>query len=130
MPVQVVDGDERQAARPRDGFRSLQADEQRADQARSVRDGDTLDAVERRPGALECLPQNRRNQLEVTPGCHLRNDSSVARMQLRLRRDDVGEHAAVVCDDCRGGLVARGFYRQDGLFAHAKRLVGTRLTHR
>src|SRR3712207_8050912 len=38
MPVQVVDGDERQAARPRDRLRGGEPDEKRADEARAARD--------------------------------------------------------------------------------------------
>ena len=44
VAVQVVDGDERQAARPRERLRRLEPDEQRADQARPLRDRDAVES--------------------------------------------------------------------------------------
>ena len=46
VPVQVVDGDERQAAPPGDPLRGGEADEERSDQAGPPRDGDAVEVVE------------------------------------------------------------------------------------
>ena len=43
VPVEVIDGDERQAARPRERLRGRDADEERADEPRALRDRDALD---------------------------------------------------------------------------------------
>ena len=95
VPVQVVDGDERQPPRPRERLRRRDADEERADQPRPGRDRDGVDVVERRAGAAERLLDHGRDELEVPPRRDLRDDPAVPRVQLRLRRDDVREDLAV-----------------------------------
>jgi hypothetical protein len=110
VAVQVVDGDERQPAAPGKRFRGREPDEQRADQARALRDRDRVDVVERM--LAERLLDHRHDQLEVPAGGDLGDDASEACMQVRLRRDDVRDDAAVVDQGCRG-LVATGFQSED-----------------
>ena len=59
VPVEVVDRHERQPPRPGDRLRRGEPDEQRADQARALRDRDAVDVVERR-ARLRRAPRARR----------------------------------------------------------------------
>ena len=104
--VQVVDRDERKAARPCKRLGGGHADEQRADQPGALRDRDAVDAVERRAGLGERLADHRRDELEMTARRDLGDDPAEARVQVRLRRDDVRTQLAVVGDERRGRLVA------------------------
>jgi hypothetical protein len=55
VAFEVIDADERQAARPRDRLRRLHADEERADQAGTARDRQPADVVEGGAGRAETL---------------------------------------------------------------------------
>ena len=46
VPLEVIDRDERQPARPRDRLRGRQADEQRTHEPRALRHADAVDVVE------------------------------------------------------------------------------------
>ena len=94
MPVQVVDRNEREPARPGERLRRLHADEQRADQPRPARDRDAVDVVERRVGLVERLANDGRRELEVPARRDLGHDAAVARVQLGLRRHDVRANLA------------------------------------
>ena len=111
MALQVVDRHERQAPPPRERFRSGQPDEQRADQPRSLRDGNVVDPLE--AGLAERLPDDRQHELEVVPRRDLRYHAAEPRVQVRLGRDDVGADFPVLGDHRRGGLVARGLDSED-----------------
>src|SRR5207248_7876779 len=62
-------------------------------------------------GLLEGGDDDRVHQLEVMPGCHLRNDSAVALVECSLRGDDARENSLLV-DHRRAGVVAGGLDRQ------------------
>ncbi len=113
VAVEVVDRHERQPARPGDGLRRGEADEQRADQARALRHGYAVDVGEGCVGFRERLADHRRHELEVPPRRDLRHDPAVARVQLRLRRDDARPNLALVGDERRRGLVARRLDPED-----------------
>ena len=108
VAVQVVDRDERQPPRPRDRLGGGEPDEQRADQARARGDADRADVPEVGAGLPERLAHDRRDELEVAPRSDLRHHASVARVQVGLRRDDVGEDAAVLGDERGSRLVTGG----------------------
>ena len=67
VPLQVVDGNERQAARPGDRLRGGEADEQRADQPRALCHRELGDVVEGGIRFAERLPDHGRHELEVSP---------------------------------------------------------------
>jgi len=106
VAVEMVDGDERQAAPPGDSLRRGEPYEQRTDQARSLRDRDALDVRERDAGAIERLADDRRDELEVAPRGDLRDDPAEGRVQLRLGGDRVRENLALGRDDRGRRLVA------------------------
>ena len=106
VPVQMVDGNEREAPRPGERLRGLHADEQRADQPRPARDRHRVDVVERGARLAERFANDRRGKLEVPARRDLRDDAAVTRVQLRLRRHHVRAHMPVLGDDGARGLVA------------------------
>ena len=89
VTLQVVDRDERQAARPGERLRRGEADEQRADEAGAARDGDAVDVVEAARPPRRAPPQHRDDELEVPPRRDLGHDPAEARVQVGLRGDDV-----------------------------------------
>jgi hypothetical protein len=104
VTVQVVDGNQREPARPRQGLGDLDAHEQRADQARSAGDRDALDVVERT--FAERLANDGQHELQVAPGGDFGDDATVTRVQFRLRRDDVRGDLAFLRDERGGCLIA------------------------
>ncbi len=112
--MQVVDGNERQATRPGERLGRRETDEQSADQARALRDGDRLEVVEGR--VAERLAHHREYELEVVARRNLRHDPAEARVQVCLRGDDAAPDLAAV-DERRRGLVAARFYSEDQGFA-------------
>ena len=112
VAVQVVDRRQREPARGGEGLGGGDADEQRADQARALGDGDQLDVVERGARAGERVVDDGVDQLQV------------------MARGDLGHHAAVAVvdrparrrrwsaprrrrDDRRAGVVAGRLERED-----------------
>ena len=89
VAVQVVDGRERQAARPGQRLRGRDADEQCADEPGALRDRDRVDVVERRSRLAERLAHDRDDELEMPPRRDLGDDAAVAGVQVGLRGDDV-----------------------------------------
>ena len=84
VAVEMVDGDERQAARPSYRLRRGEADEQGADQPRAAGDRDAIHVGEGRAAFDERLADHGRHELEVTPRRDLGHDAAVAGVQLRL----------------------------------------------
>ena len=125
---EMVDRDERDAARPCEGLCGREPDEQRADEARALRDADAPDVAELRRRVLECRADHRRDELEVPPRCDLRDDPAVPRVEVGLRRDDRRQHDAAVVDDGGGRLVAGRFDAEDEL-AHAPPTRNLRRRH-
>ena len=118
VPVQVVDGHEREPPRPGERLRSGDPHEQGADQPGPRGDGDRVDLV-----AVECLGDDRRDQLQVPPARHLGHDAAEARVQLRLRRDDVRDDLAVLRHDRRRGLVAARLDPEDHACRESRHMI-------
>ena len=95
MPFEVIDRGEGQPASPGEGLRSRDADEQRTDEPRALRDGDPLHALERYVRRLERCDDHRPDELEVTPRSDLRHDAAEPRVELGLRRHDRREQPPV-----------------------------------
>ena len=106
VPVQMVDRNERQLARPSERLGCRNAHEQRADEPRPLRHGDRVEILERRGGAGQRFADDRPDQLEVTARCDLGHDASVGGVQLGLRRDNRRPHLAVSRHEGSGRLVA------------------------
>jgi len=103
---EVVDADERLARPPRETLRGLHADEQRAHQARPVRDGDGVHVCEPHPRAVQGAAHDRTDVAQVVARRKLGHDAAVGCVDAHLRVHDVGEHAARVVDQRCTRLVA------------------------
>ena len=124
--MQMVDGDEREPAAPGDRLRRREPDEERADQARPLRDRDPVDPAQRHTGDVERLAHDRRDQLEVATRGDLGDDAAEAGVQLGLGGDDVRADLAVLGDDRRGGLVAGRLQPEDHAAPAESRTAGSR----
>ncbi len=112
MPLQVIDGGERQLTRGGEGLGGGEADEQRADQARTLGGGDEADVIERHGGLRERLGDDEVHELEVVAGGDLGHDPAVAVVHA-LGGDDVREHAPARVEHGGAGVVAAALERQD-----------------
>jgi hypothetical protein len=101
VPVQVVDGDEWQPARPRERLRSGDTDEQRSDQAGMGRHGYRVDVA-----VAERLVDHGRDQLEMPPARDLRHHAAESGMEGCLACDHTRRNFAIVRHNRCGGLVA------------------------
>ena len=85
------------------------ADEERADEAGALSDGDGVEIGERDFRLLERFADDRDDLAEMFAGGELGDDAAVFAMDVDLRGDDAGENAAAVGDDGCGGFVAGRF---------------------
>ena len=80
----MVHRDEREPARPCDRLGRREPDEQRANEAGALRDGDLLDVVEGRPCVRQRLADDGCDELEVPPRRDFGNDAAEPGVQLGL----------------------------------------------
>ena len=108
----MVNADQRNAVRHGERLCKIDADEQRADEARVRGDGDQPDIAERDARFVQRLVRDARDRLDVRPPRNLGDDAAVETVNVNLRRDDVGGDTATVSvrlDDRCAGLVAGAF---------------------
>ena len=91
VAVEVVDGDQREPARPGERLRRGDADQERTDESRALRDADRLDVAQIGVRLVERPAHGRQDQLQMMAGGHLRDDAAVGGVQLGLGGDDVCE---------------------------------------
>ena len=113
VPLEVIHGDERHPARPRESLGGRDADEERTDEPGTLGHRDSLDLVERSVRRGERVAHDGRDELEVPARRDLRHDSAEAGVEIGLRRHDRRQHASVVSHDGGGGLVARRLDPED-----------------
>src|SRR3970040_1634986 len=106
VAFEVLDANERLGERPGHGLGVSEADEEGADQARSLRDGDGVHVGVAQAGALEGLAHDRDDFLEVGARGQLGHHTAVLAVQVHLRANDVREDAGAVGDNRGGSLVA------------------------
>ena len=116
VAFQVVDGDQRDVQRHRQGLGRRQADDQGTDQPRAGRDGDRVQVAERHAGPVQGLVDHRQDLADVCPRGDLGHDAAVSLMQADLRGHDARtdpRHADVrrprTLEDRRRRLVAGRF---------------------
>ncbi len=113
MAGQVVHGDERLAGRDREALGGVGADEQRAGEAGTGRDGDRLDIGQRDPRVQQRRLDHGRDVADVLAACDLGEDAAVRGVQHRLAGDDVRPDDAARLDDGGGRLIARRLDAED-----------------
>jgi len=113
--LDVVDGDEGFLPGEGKGFGGGGADEEAADEAGAVGDGD---GVEFAGGGLNAcgiksLIDDGVEAFEVGAGGDFGDDAAEFGVEVDLGRDDVGEDFAAVTDDGGGGFIAGGLYSEN-----------------
>ncbi len=108
----MVDGHEWQLASGRQRLGRRQPDEQRSDQARSLRRGDQADLVEAAASDLERTIYDRVDELQVMARGDLGHDAAEVLVR-RLRGDHVGADAPVLVDHRGARVVAARLQRED-----------------
>ena len=104
---------ERLIANDSEGAGGEGADEQRADQAGRVGDGDGVDVV---PGAISVRQgffDDRVNDLQMAAGGDFRDDAAVFGMDVDLGIDHIRKHAFAVFNDRRRCFIAAGLDSQN-----------------
>ena len=122
VALDVVGGDEGEAAREGDAAGGVEADDERAGEAGAGGGRDGVDAVPAGLGVGQRLADDGDERAQVLAGGDLRDDAAGGGVQLLLGGDDVRGGAAAVDDDGGGGLVAGGLDGEDG--GHAIRIAG------
>src|SRR2546422_6024079 len=87
VTFQVIDADQRYANRERDRLRGGHADEERADQSGTDRDGHAVEIAETVSGSLERVRQERVERLDVRARRDLGDDPTESFVEVLLTRD-------------------------------------------
>ena len=123
VALEVVDPDERHVVDPGERLGEVDADQQRAGQARSVGDRDRVDVVPGRAGVGPRLVEDRHDPAQVGAGGDLGHDPAGRGVERDLRGDDVGVDPPAVLDQRDARLVARRFDGEDQPAAHPTGLI-------
>jgi len=89
VSFQVIHADQGQIAPQGEPLGEVDADQQRARQARAARDRDGVDRVERQAGVVQGLPGDVGDRLDVRARRDFGEDAAILRVQVDLGRDDV-----------------------------------------
>src|SRR5436190_3092558 len=110
MAFHVMDSEQRNPARERQRLTITHANEQCANQSRSIRNSNGIEIIELRSRFFDGALDHRHDAGEMRARCNLRNDSAEDAMHV-LRQDDqrfLDDVVAFPLEDGRRGLVARG----------------------
>src|SRR5690606_6307891 len=113
VPFEVVHRDDGQSACERQPLRHVDAYHERPGQSRPARHRDGVEVVERDPGAVERLLDDRVDALDVRARGDLREDTAELRVDIHLRGDYIGEDAPPILNDGGARLIAGAFNRQN-----------------
>ena len=106
---EMVHGDERLAQREGESFAVGEANEQGADEARALSDGDGVEIVQGDVGLVDGFADDRHDLAEMFARREFGDHAAVFAVNFDLGRDHAGEDAFAVGDDGGGGFVAGGF---------------------
>src|ERR1700677_4066283 len=106
---EMVHGNERLAQREGESFAVGEAHEQRADQARALRDGDGVEIVQGDVGLVDGFADDRHDLTQMFARREFGDAPAVFAVNFDLGGDDAGEDVFAVGDDGGGGFVAGGF---------------------
>ena len=110
--------DQGQVVADRQRLGDVDADQQRADQARTAGHGHRVEILPAGPGLLEGRLEGGHDPAQLLAGGHLRHDAAGGGVQGHLAGDLVRLDPAAADDDRHAGLVARRLDRQDARAAH------------
>ena len=94
------------------------ADEETANEAWGMSDGDSIDAVDSFAGISKSLFNDRINGFDVAAGGNFWNDATVFGVDIDLRHDNIRQDFLSVFDNGGGGFVARRFDTEDFHLIH------------
>ena len=106
---EMVHGEERLAQREGESFAVGEANEQGADEARALSDGDGVEIVQGDVRLVDGFADDWDDLAEMFAGGKFGDDPAVFAVNFDLGRDHAGEDAFAVGDDGGGGFVAGGF---------------------
>lgn len=106
---EVVSRIERLVVKDGEGAGGKGADEEAADEARSMSDGDSVDAVDSFIGVTERLFDDWIDGLDMAAGGNFWDDAAVFGVDIDLRHNNIGQDFLAVFNNCCGGFVARRF---------------------
>lgn len=109
----MIDGDQRQVMHEADAFRIRDADQQGANKARPLRDGDRGQVGEARAGSVHGLAHDGSDGAQMLARGQLRHDAAVSGVHVELGSDDVRKDAFAVLNDGGGRFVAGRFNGED-----------------
>ena len=109
MPFDVVHADQRQLVYERQRLRVCDADQERSDQAGTLRDGNRLKIFEPRPGLFERQTDGGHDGAQVLARGEFGNHAAVFGMRRNRRTHHRGTNARAILDNSRSGFVAGGF---------------------
>ena len=109
----MVDGNERLAQREGESFAVGDADQQRADQAGALGDGDGGEILQGDSGLLDGFADDRNDLAEVFARGEFGDHAAVLAVNFDLGGDDAGKDAFAIGDDGGGGFVAGRFDPKD-----------------
>ncbi len=112
VSLEVIQAYEGQLIGQGETFGRVDANEKRARKTGPVSHRHAVQVSGKNPCLLKGLLQDWNDRDHVLARRHLRHDTPVFGVHLRLRGDHVGQYGASVLDDRRGGLVARSLYAQ------------------
>ena len=107
--LHVVNADQRFAEAPAQRLRRGEPDEQAADHAGAVGDGDRVEVVGGHVRIAQRLLDDRQDAFGVRAARDFGHHAAEARMQLDLRMHDVAEHLVAIAHHGRRRLIARSF---------------------
>jgi hypothetical protein len=113
VAFKMIYRDERFVESLRERFGVGDADEERADEARTLGDADGVDVVECEIGFGEGFANDGDDLAKVFARGEFGDDAAVLAVDVDLRGDDAGENFAAVGDDGGSGFVAGGFDAED-----------------
>ncbi len=125
VPLQVVDGDQRQPLRKGQRLGVGDAHQQRSGQPRPAGHGDGVQVGEGDAGLRQRRADHGNDGAQMLAAGQLRNHSAVAGVGGDLRGDHRGKRTRAALDNRGGGLVARGFNPEDqAALVHTYSLAG------
>src|SRR5690348_236520 len=109
VAFEVIHGHEGLSQREREDFSVSEADEKRADEARTLRHADCIDVSKFDSGLRGGFADDWDDLTQMLARSQLRHHAAILAMDVHLRRDNARQDFYAVGDDCGGRLIAGGF---------------------
>ena len=118
VSLKMVDGDQRLRKRVRKRLGKADSDQQRAREARPLRDGESVDGVVGLSRVGQRLPHYGHDSAQMLARRELGNDAAIGGVRADLRRDYVRQNLFARAHHGRARLVARAFNPENDRVRH------------